>query len=72
MAGIRSISARIGFKMDTGEMNGDKRLYRNVSVGRIDGTANAGALGEVAGGLRGLLRFPTILVTLSRTDEIEV
>ncbi|MDR1515565.1 MAG: hypothetical protein LBS45_07715 [Synergistaceae bacterium] len=72
MAGIRSISARIGFKMDTGEMKGDKHLYRSVSIGRIDGEASAGALGEVAGSLKGLLRFPAVIVTLSRTDEIEV
>jgi hypothetical protein len=70
MASINAISGRLTFRTDTGEMDEDKRLYRNVSIGRVNGAADAEALGRVAGSLKGLLELPTDRITLSRTDEI--
>jgi hypothetical protein len=70
MASINAISGRLAFRTDTGEMKEDKHLYRTVSIGRVDGTVSAEALGEVAGSLKGLLELPTDRITLSRTDEI--
>ncbi|MDR1020419.1 MAG: hypothetical protein LBL73_06645 [Synergistaceae bacterium] len=70
MASINAISGRLAFRTDTGEMDEDKRLYRTVSLGRVNGAADAEALGRVAGSLKGLLELPTDRITLSRTDEI--
>jgi hypothetical protein len=72
MAGIKPIAARITFKMDTGEMDGEKKIYRAASVSRVRGSAGAAELGAVAGKLKELLAYPTEVITLNRSDEIEL
>ncbi|MDR3280200.1 MAG: DUF1659 domain-containing protein [Synergistaceae bacterium] len=72
MANIVALDMRMSFKLDTGEMNGEKAVYKNVSLGGIKSDADANALAEVAENVRDLVPFDTAEVSLRRTDILEL
>ncbi|MDR3255205.1 MAG: DUF1659 domain-containing protein [Synergistaceae bacterium] len=72
MANFSEISARVAFKVDTGEIKNDKPVYRSISIGNIKGSVSADDLGDVAGRLENLLEFQTETITLTRKDQLEL
>jgi hypothetical protein len=72
MASFNEVSARISFKLDTGETKNEKPVYRMVSLGNVRGAVTADDLGDVVGRLKDFLDFPTDSITLSRTDLVEL
>ncbi|MDR3321413.1 MAG: DUF1659 domain-containing protein [Synergistaceae bacterium] len=72
MASFSEVSARVAFKLDTGETKNEKPVYRTVALSNIDGSVTAEDLGDVAGRLKNFLQFPTDSITLSRTDLLSL
>jgi hypothetical protein len=72
MASIVAQPGRIVFKLDTGEMNGDKVVYRSLSIGGIKGEAQAGDLADVASEISGLADLPVTEISLQRTEILEI
>jgi hypothetical protein len=63
---------RIVFKLNTGEMNGDKVVYRNLSIGGVKGEAQAAALSAVAAEISGLVDLSVAEISLQRTEILEI
>ena len=72
MASIVVQPGRIVFKLDTGEMNGDKVVYRSLSISGIKGDAQADDLADVAAEISGLADFPVTEISLRRTEILEI
>ncbi|MDR2779932.1 MAG: DUF1659 domain-containing protein [Synergistaceae bacterium] len=72
MASIVTQPGRIVFKLDTGEMNGDKAVYRNLSIGGVKGDAQAGDLADAASEISGLVDLPVAEISLQRTEILEI
>jgi hypothetical protein len=72
MASIVVQPGRIVFKMDTGEMNGDKVAYRSLSIGGVKGDAQAGDLADVAAEISGLVDLSVAEISLQRTELLEI
>jgi hypothetical protein len=62
---------RIVFKLNTGEMKGDKIVYRSLSVGGIKGEAQADDLAAVAVEVSALVDLPVAEVSLQRTEILD-
>ncbi len=48
MAAFTALSGKLTFRMDTGEVRDGKVVYRNMSIGSIDGSSSAGNVAAVA------------------------
>jgi hypothetical protein len=72
MASINAISARVAFRMDTGEMKNGKKVYSSSVIGGINGTAGAVELGEVGASLKELLCWPVSQILITRNEELEL
>jgi hypothetical protein len=72
MASIVTQPGRIVFKLDTGEMNGDKAVCRNLSIGGVKGEAQAENLADVAAEISGLADLPVVEISLQRTEILEI
>jgi hypothetical protein len=72
MASINAISARVTFRMDTGEMDGSKKVYSNSIISGIKGTAGAVELGEVGASLKDLLYWPVEHIMITRNEELHL
>jgi hypothetical protein len=72
MASIVVQPGRIVFKLDTGEIDGDKTVYRNLSIGGIKGDAPADDLADVAAEVSGLADLTVAEISLQRTEILEI
>jgi hypothetical protein len=72
MASIVMQPGRIVFKLDTGETDGDKAVYRNLSIGGVKGDAQADDLADVAAEISGLADLPVAGISLQRTEILEI
>ena len=72
MASIEAMSARLAFKMDTGEERDGKKVYSNSTIGGIRGDAGADALGEVGASLKDLLNWSVTQITVTRVEELKL
>ncbi|MDR1137341.1 MAG: hypothetical protein LBK91_03370 [Synergistaceae bacterium] len=72
MASIVTQPGRIVFKLNTGEMDGDKVVYRGLSIGGVKGDAQAEGLAAVAVEVAGLADLPVAEVSLQRTEILEI
>ena len=68
MASIVVNPGSIAFRMDTGEMNGSKAVYKSVSLSGVTGDADPAALAEVAVKVEAVLPWPVEQITLRRTE----
>lgn len=67
MATLTALSGRMDFRLDSGEIQDGRKVYRNMALGNVNGGSSADALAGVIGGLCSL---PVVRVTLVRTDLI--
>ena len=72
MASIEAISARLAFKIYTGEELNGKKIYNNSSIGGIKGDAGTDALGEVGASLKDLLNWSVKQITVTRVEELKL
>ena len=70
MASIVASPGSMSLRMDTGEMDGGRAVYKTASFGNIKGTANADALAAIAAAAEKALRWPVDQVTLRRTETL--
>jgi hypothetical protein len=62
----------MAFKMNTGEMDGEKIVYRSMSLTGIAGDAGGDELALVAEGVSGLVSFNVEQISLQRTELLEL
>ena len=72
MAGFTTISGKLTFRMDTGEVKGGKAVYRNAHLGNIAASPAADDVAAVCGRIASLLQYATEQVTLTRVDAVEL
>ncbi|MDR1651661.1 MAG: hypothetical protein LBR87_07720 [Synergistaceae bacterium] len=72
MASISVRDIRMSFKLDTGEVNGDKPVYKNISLGGIRGNSGADDLASAAEAAGDLVKFSVEEITLRRADILEL
>ena len=70
MASIVVNPGSMVFKMDTGELNGTKAIYKNATFGNVKGDADPEALAGVAEKAETVLPWPIEQVTLRRTETL--
>ncbi len=70
MATLTALSGRMDFRLDSGEIQDGRKVYRNMALGNVNGGSSADALAGVAGVIGGLCSLPVVRVTLVRTDLI--
>lgn len=72
MAAFAALSGKLTFRMDSGEVKDGKVVYRNMSIGGVDGTAAAGDVAAVSEAVIGLVQPTVDRVTLTRVDVVEL
>ena len=70
MASIVASPGSMSFRMDTGEMDGNRAVYKTASLGNVKGTAGADALADIAAAAEAVLLWPVEQVTLRRTETL--
>jgi hypothetical protein len=68
MAVLTALSARLTFKVDSGEVKDGKPVFINSNLSNIDGSASANAFGAVATALSGFFENSVGEVRLNRID----
>ena len=68
MASIVVNPGSMAFKMDTGELSGNKAVYRSVSLGSVKGGADPDELADIAAKVEAVLPWPVEQVNLRRTE----
>jgi hypothetical protein len=58
----------MAFRMDTGEMNGSKAVYKTASLGNVRGDADPESLAEIAKCVEAVLSWPVEQVILRRSE----
>ena len=71
MASIVVNPGSMSFRMDTGESDGGKAVYRNVSLGNVRGDASAAALANIASKAEVVLPLPVEKIILRRSEILE-
>ena len=72
MATISVQPGRMTFKLNTGETEGEKTVYKNVSLTGIKGTADADSLASVAVAVDGLFSMDVESVSLQRNELLVI
>ena len=71
MASIVVNPGSMAFKVDTGEMAGDKVIYKTASLGSVRGDADPEALALIAEKAGNVLNGAVDQVTLRRTEILD-
>jgi hypothetical protein len=72
MASIIVQDGRMTLKLNTGETEDGKIVYRNMSLSGVKGDAEADDLSAIAEGISALVPFNVEQVSLQRTDILEL
>jgi hypothetical protein len=72
MAALKPISAKMTFKIDTGETKNERTVFNSVSLLNVQGNADPDKLAAVSESIKGLLDGTAGAVSLTRTDSIEL
>ncbi|MDR1515498.1 MAG: DUF1659 domain-containing protein [Synergistaceae bacterium] len=72
MATILVQPGRMTFKLNTGETEGEKTIYKNVSMSGIKGEADADSLAAVAAAMDGLFSMDVEKVSLQRSELLVI
>jgi hypothetical protein len=72
MATISVQPGRMTFKLDTGETEGEKTVYKNVSLSGINGDADADGLASVAQAVNGLFSMDVESISLQRNEMLVI
>jgi hypothetical protein len=72
MATISVQPGRMTFKLDTGETEGEKTIYKNVSLSGVKGAAGADSLASVALAVNGLFSMDVESVSLQRNELLVI
>ena len=68
MASIVTNTGSMSFRMDTGELNGTKAVYKTASLGSVKGAVDPEVLADIAEKAEVVLPWPVEQVTLRRTE----
>lgn len=68
---MKSLSAKLTFRMDTGKVKDGKAVYANQSVDRIRSDASEDTLASTADALKGLIEPTVERTTFTRVDLVE-
>jgi hypothetical protein len=60
------------FKLNTGETEGEKTIYKSVSMGGVKGTADADSMASVALAVDGLFSMDVESVSLQRNELLVI
>jgi hypothetical protein len=72
MATILVQPGRMTFKLDTGETEGEKTVYKNVSLSGVNGDAGANGLASVAQAVSGLFSMDVESISLQRNELLVI
>jgi hypothetical protein len=72
MATISVQPGRMTFKLDTGETEGEKTVYQNVSLSGVKGDAEADDLASVALAVNGLFSMDVESISLQRNELLVI
>jgi hypothetical protein len=72
MAALKPINAKMTFRIDTGETKDDRTVFSSVSLLNVKGNPDPDNLAVVSESIKGLLDGKTDVVSLIRTDAIEL
>jgi hypothetical protein len=72
MATISVQPGRMTFKLATGETEGEKTVYKNVSLGGVNGDADADDLASVAQAVTGLFSMDVESISLQRNELLVI
>ncbi|MDR0764934.1 MAG: DUF1659 domain-containing protein [Synergistaceae bacterium] len=70
MATISVQPGRMTFKLNTGETEGEKTVYKNASLSGVKGTAGADNLASVALAVGGLFSMDVESISLRRNEML--
>ena len=72
MATISVQPGRMTFKLNTGETEGEKTIYKSVSLTGVKGTADPDSLASVATAVGGLFSMDVETISLQRNETLVI
>lgn len=72
MAGFGSASAKMTFRMDSGESRGGKTVYRNMTISSVNAAIGGDDAGACARTIKDLVELGVDKVTYSRVCDVDM